>query len=780
MQTEKNFIHRQTQLSAAKQALLEKRLKQLAMSASVADASEIGPRPAGETIPLSFAQQRLWFLQQLEPESAAYNEAMAARLQGSLDLQAFTRMIREVIGRHEVLRCRFPLRAGQVVQVLDEQVRQCFEVPLHDLRTLPPEQREAEMRRWAHEQMQHPFDLQTELPWRTFVLQLDEQEYVSLTIMHHIVTDGWSWSIFHREFRELYAAFSQQQDSPLAELGLQYGDYAHWQRQWVESEVAQRQLKYWQRQLQGPLPVLDLPTDRERGEQGSARGQRVAIEIAPVLAQQVQALGRQAGATVFMTLLSALLILLYRYTQQEDMLVGTPIAGRTQPEVEPLFGCFLNTLVLRTKLGGETSVQELVQRVREVTVEAYDHQEYPFEKLVEVLQPERDLGRNPFFQVLFSLQNAPLEELAFHGLRWTPVEIETDTAKFALELALQETATGIVGYLEYQSEVFEPGTVERMGRHYVQILREMVRQPQQQIGELSLLQEQEQRLLLAGWNATETAYPAGGSYVGYVQAQVQAQPQALAVCDEREQLSYEQVWHQATRLAGHLQGLGIKPEQERLVGIYLDRSVTWAVSLLATLLVGGVYLPLDPSYPAGRLRHMVEHAGCTLVLTSREQERGWGELVGEQGAGVQVLRVQEVLEQEPQRAYQEVETRERQLAYVIYTSGSTGMPKGVMVEQRGMLNHLLAKVETLQLDAGDVLAQTASACFDISIWQVLAPWLVGAAVRIYPRSQVLDPQGLVEHLRTDVVSVLEVVPSLLRALIEEVEVRPVALTELRW
>ena len=623
-----------------------------------------------------------------------------------------------------------------------------FEVFCYDLRDLPQEQREAEMQRWTQQQMQRPFDLQSELPWR-LVVRLDEQEHVSLTIMHHIVTDGWSWGIFHREFRELYAAFSQHLASPLPELSLQYGDYAHWQRQWVESEIAQQQLRYWRRQLEGPLPVLDLPTDRERREEESSRGQRVAIEIVPGLAQQVQALGRQSGTTPFMTLLTGLLILLSRYTQQEDLLVGTPIAGRTQPEVEQLFGCFLNTLVLRTKLGADLTVQEALQRVREVTLAAYDHQEYPFEKLVEVLQPERDLGRNPFFQVLFSLQNAPLEPFSMRGLSWTPVQLETGATKFALELALQETAEGIVGYLEYQSELFEQGTVERMGQHYVQILREMVRQPQQRIGELHLLQKQEQELVLTDWNATQVAYPVEGSYVTYVEAQVQAQAQALAVSDEREQLSYQELWQRASRLAAHLQRLGIKPEQEALVGVYVERSVSWAVAVLATLLAGGVYLPLDPSYPSGRLHFMLEHSGCQWVLTSQEQASGLAEMLGEASAQVQVLCVEELVAQEPAQAYHAVSYAAKQLAYVIYTSGSTGTPKGVLVEQRGMLNHLLAKVETLQLDAGDLVAQTASACFDISIWQLLAPWLVGAAVRIYPQTVVLEPQRLLERLRAE-------------------------------
>ncbi len=781
MQTAERFTHRQTQLSAAKQALLKKRLEGLVTPVSAADTPVIGPRPTAETIPLSFAQQRLWFLQQLEPESAAYNEVMFAHIYGPFHAQAFVQTFGEIVRRHQVLCCYFPLQDGQVVQIIDKQIIEHFDIFCYDMRDVPLEQREGAMVHWAQQQMLRPFDLKNELPWRTFLVQLDEQEYVSLTIMHHIVTDGWSWSIFHREFRELYAAFSQQQDSPLPELTVQYGDYAHWQREWVESEAAQQQLHYWQQQLAEPLPLLDLPTDRQLGDDASSQGGRVTIEIAAGLAQEVQAFGKQVGVTPFMTLLAGLLILLYRYTQQEDLLIGTPIAGRTQPEVEQLFGCFLNTLVLRTKLDGELTVQELVQRVREGTLAAYDHQEYPFEKLVELLQPERDLGRNPFFQVLFTLQNMPLVPFELRGLHWTPLKIETHTAKFALGLALQETAEGIVGHLEYQTALFEQGTIERMGRHYVQILREMVRQPQQLIGALALLQDHEQ--LLAGWNATEAAYPVEGRYTTYVHDQVQAQPHTLAVRDEQEHLSYQQLWQRATHLAAHLQALGIEPSHEVLVGVYLERSVHWAVAVLATLLVGGVYLPLDPAYPAGRLRYMREHAGCRCILTTREHAQTLAEVLGEAAAQVEILYIEELVQQAPAQAYQAVPSSEHQLAYVIYTSGSTGTPKGVMVEQCGMLNHLLAKVETLQLDAGDIVAQTASPCFDISLWQLLAAWLVGAAVRIYPTAVVMDPTTLLRVVHEEQISVLVVVPSLLRALLDEQErtdCERSTLAHLRW
>ena len=759
MQTEKNFAKRQAQLSAAKRALLENRLKRL--GGQPVTMPTIGPRPAAETVPLSFAQQRLWFLQQLEPESAAYNEALATRLQGPLDRAAFTRTIREIIQRHEVLRCRFPLREGQVVQVLDQDVAQTFELPYEDWRGLEPREREAAVQRRAQAEMERPFDLAAQLPWRTFLFQLADEEYLSLSILHHIITDGWSIGVLYREIGQLYEAFSTGNASPLPPLPLQYGDYAYWQQQWIEGGEAREHLAYWQEQLHRPLPVLDLPTDRVRLPEQSYRGQRVPLQVPQAVSQQVQEVCRQTGATPFMVLLTGLLIVLQRYSQQDDLVVGTPIAGRMRPEVEALMGCFVNTLVLRANLEGEPTVRKLIQQVREVTLQAYDRQEVPFEKLVEVLQPERNLSRNPLFQVMFVLQNVPVSKLSLQSLDLLPVEVEAHTAKFDLELIMEETEQGLRGHLEYNIDVFDTNTIERIAQHFVQILAVMTADLEQRISVLPLLTQEEEEVV-AGWLATQRCYPDEKSYHEYFAAQVERNPDAVAVSDADEQLSYRELDRRAERIAAHLQTYNIQPE--RLVGLYTERNVHWAATVLGIFKAGGVYLPLDPHHPAARLRYILDHSGCQFVLTTRTLAGQLSELLGE--CELEVHCLEELLAEEVSEPWQPGEYSAGQLAYVIYTSGSTGKPKGVMVEHGGMLNHLHAKVETLGLTATDVVAQTATQCFDISVWQLLAAWLVGGQVRIYAEDVAVDAPGMRERLERDEISIVEVVPSFLRVLLE--------------
>ncbi len=759
MQKEQNFVKRQAGLSAAKRALLEKRLKRLGDQPTTVQT--IGPRPAAETVPLSFAQQRLWFLQQLEPESAAYNEALATRLQGPLNQAAFTHTIREIIQRHEVLRCRFPLREGHVVQVVDQDVSQTFELPYEDWRGLEPQQREAAVHQRAQAEIERPFNLAEELPWRTFLFQLADDEYLSLSILHHIITDGWSIGVLYREIGQLYEAFSTGKASPLPPLPLQYGDYAYWQRQWIEGEQASEQLAYWQEQLHSPLPVLELPVDRARLPEQSYRGQRVPVQVPQAVNHQVQEVCRQTGATPFMVLLTGLLIVLQRYTGQDDLVVGTPIAGRVKPEVEALMGCFVNTLVLRADLAGEPTVRGLIQQVREVTLQAYDQQEVPFEKLVEALQPERNLSRNPLFQVMFVLQNVPVSSLSIQSLDLLPVEVETHTAKFDLELIMEETEQGLNGHLEYNIDVFDASTIERIGQHFVQILTTMTADLEQRISVLPRLTQKEGKVV-AGWFATQRSYPDEKSYHEYVASQVERNPDAVAVSDADKQLSYRELDQWAERIAAHLQTHRIQPE--RLVGLYTERNVYWAAAVLAIFKAGGVYLPLDPHHPAARLRYILDHSGCQFVLTTRTLAGQLSELLGD--CAVEVCCLEELLAEEVSEPWQPGEYTAGQLAYVIYTSGSTGKPKGVMVEHRGMLNHLYAKVETLGLTAADVVAQTATQCFDISVWQLLAAWLVGGQVRIYGGDVAVDASEMRERLERDEISIVEVVPSFLRVLLE--------------
>jgi amino acid adenylation domain-containing protein len=764
MRPEQSFLKRQTELSAAKQALLEKRLKQLAGKPE--QLVQHSPRSQTDLLPLSFAQQRMWFLQQLEPESAAYNEALATRLRGPFDLQAFDRTARTLLERHEVLRCYFPLVDGKVVQVIDNDIQHHYTVPFEDFRALSPAEQISEIKRRSQLEMLRPFDLTSELPFRSWIWQLGEQEYYSLTIMHHIITDGWSFSLFLHEIGQLYDAYAAGRPNPLPRLKLRYSDYAAQQRQWVESSDAEKQLRYWQQRLGGQLPLLNLPLDRLHPEMPGYQGERVKFTIPQHLSRELQTLSHKTSTTLFMTLLTAWLIVLSRYCQQDDLLVGTPTAGRTYPELEEIMGFFVNTLVLRNDLAGNPTVQELLSRVRKATLEAYDHQEVPFEKLVELLQPERSLNHNPLFQVMFILQNTPPTTMAFGDLTYESVELHNDTTKFDLELALQETDHGLNGYIEFSKDVFDTSTIERLHKHYVQILQSMVADPLQRIADLPLLSEDERTLVLETWNHRQDQPIAPGSFIEDFQRQVARTPLAVAVRDEHKKLTYQELDAQSTRLAAHLQLQGIQPEQ--IVGLYCQRSVLWAVAVLALFKVGGVYLPLDPQHPPARLLSMLQQSQCTLLLSSQDLTAQLRNALGESGASpIQVFALETLLATEPT-----TEPRpwnypsEAQLAYVIFTSGSTGQPKGAMVEHRGMRNHLFAKIAALELHEHDIVAQTASQSFDISVWQLLAPWLVGAQARIYPEWLVADLQTILPRFQQDHVTILEGVPSWLRALID--------------
>ena len=762
MHTETTFLKRMAELSPAKQALLEKRLR-----STPAEVQHIPRRPQVGPAPLSFAQQRLWFLQQLEPESTVYNEAMAIRMRGPLNVEALTQAAREIMRRHDVLRSTYPTIDGQTYQSIDPSLHESWTVPVIDLRGIPAAQREEEAQRRIAQQVQRPFHLDREVPWRTALLQLDEEEHIALNIMHHIITDAWSMEVFVRELTTLYAALSAGQPSPLPEIPLHYSDYAQWQRQWLEGGVLDSELGYWRRHLNGSLPVLELPTDHPRPSVQTYSGRRYPLAVETSLSQALHALSRHEGVTLFMILLAAFNVLLYRYTQQDDLLIGSPIANRIHPELEPLLGCFVNTLVLRTDLSGNPTFRELMQRVRKITLEAYEHQDVPFEKLVEELQPERTLSHSPLFQAMFVLQNVPVATQELAGLTISPFEIENTTAKFDVSLCLQETPAGLQGYLEYNTDLFLCATIERMSTHLVTLLEAIVTNPAQRIAHLSLLPEHEQQQMLVEWNATHVPYPYEQCFHRLFETQVERIPGASAVACGTEQLTYLQLNQRANQLASYL----VKEQHvvpESLVAVLAERSIPLLTTLLATLKAGGAYLPLDPQHPASRLRHILEHSQCRLVLTTASFASKLNQVVEEmpEEARPSVVFLEESLAQHHGCENLPIESAPQQLAYVIYTSGSTGKPKGAMVEQRGMLNHLYAKIEALHLQEADCVAETASQCFDISIWQFLAALLVGGQVQIFSDEVTHNPVELLTHTEQQHISILEIVPSMLRAMID--------------
>src|SRR5215217_5076406 len=593
--SETDLTTRRAKLSPAKRALLEKRLT--GQDVGLVENKSIPRRQTRSYASLSFAQQRLWFLHQLEPESIAYNMPTALRLTGRLNTDALEWGINEIIRRHETLRTTFTLVDNQPVQVIAEQLT--LEMPVVDLQTFPAEEREQKVMRLATEEAQRPFDIETTPLVRALLFRLNAEEAVLVFTMHHIISDGWSMGVLVSELAALYKSYMDGQPSPLAELPVQYADFAEWQREWLTKENLERQLQYWKQQLGGELPVLEFPADRVRPPRQSFRGAVRRFALSEELSAAIKSLGRQEGATLFMTLLGAFQSLLHRYTNQTDILIGTGIANRNRAEIENLIGFFVNTLVLRTDFGGRPTFRELLRRVRDLTLEAYAHQDLPFERVVEELQPARDLSRNPIFQVSFVLQNAPLQELELPGLTLRMQEFETQTTRFDLECHVWDEAGGLHGFLFYSTDLFTEATIERLLAHYRKLLEEVVANPDQRVSEIQFLTEDEQRKLLLEWN--ETRQPVIGDFCAHhvFEAQAAKTPGALAVEFAGEQLTYGELNQRANRLAHYLRGLGVGPES--LVGICIERSNEMLTGLLAILKAGGAFVPLDPAYPPQRL-----------------------------------------------------------------------------------------------------------------------------------------------------------------------------------
>jgi len=722
-------------------------------------------------LPVSFAQLRLWLFDQLAPNSPLYNLGGALRLSGRLEVSSLSRALDAIIQRHEVLRTTFSAVDGRPIQVIAPLTH--LKLPEFDLSALPEVEREREVERLAREEALRPFNLSWGPLFRVGLIKLGAEDHVVPLTIHHIVFDGWSMAIFVREFGLLYEAFTQGRRSPLSELPVQYADFAVWQRQWLQGEVVEQQFAYWEKQLAGVPAVIDLPTDRQRTVTQSFRGAGEPITLSTGLTEGLRALSRKEGATLFMTLLAALQTLLFRYTHQKDIVVGTPVAGRNRAEIEGLIGFFLNTLVLRGDLCGNPTFREFLAQVRETTLGAYMHQDFPFEQLVEKLQAHRDLSYAPLFQVLFVLQNVPTETLELPGLRLSLLEEKYDAISvgFDLTLALTETSTGVNGVLEYDRHLFEPATVRRMVAHLVTLLEGIVEQPDQRVSALTLLTEAEQQQLLVTWNDTARAYDEERTWVEVFETQVECTPDALAVAFEDERVTYRELNRRGDQLAHYLRALGVGPEV--LVAILMDRSLRMLVGILGIFKAGGAYVPLDPNYPGDRLAFMLRDARAPVVLTEQKYDPAqsfdgtvvyldapWGD-IARHGEGKI-----------------EVRATPRNLAYVIYTSGSTGLPKGVMIEHRGMLNHLQAKVWELGLTGEDAVAQTASQCFDISVWQFLVALSVGGHTHIFAEDVSFDPSALPRGLANEGISIFETVPSLLRAIVPEA-VRT-DLSGLRW
>ncbi|MGB9179573.1 MAG: amino acid adenylation domain-containing protein [Pyrinomonadaceae bacterium] len=664
----------------------------------------------GVTFPLSSSQQRLWFLDQLDPGSAVYNISTAVRLSGPLSISALEQSLNEIIRRHEALRTTFATVDGQPVQLIAPSLT--LALPVVELERFAEAEREAEAMRLAREEAQRPFDLARGPLLRVTALRLGEQDHLVLLTMHHIVSDGWSMSIFISEMAALYEAFAAEQPSPLPELSIQYADFAEWERQHLQGQLVEEQLAYWKRQLGGSLPVLPLRTDRPRPATQSFRGARHPLALSQSLTASLKALSQSEGATLFMTLLAAFQTLLYRYTGQEDISVGTSVAGRSHAETEGLIGFFLNTLVLRTDLSGNPGFRELLRQVREVALGAYTNQEVPVEMLLEALQPNRDLSHTPLFQVLFILQNTPKATLKIGDLTLNPLEIETNTAKFDLTLDLAEKEKEIHGWLEYNTDLFDVHTIARMTRHFKVLLESIVVDPDHRLSDLSLLTADERQQLQANWDQPQATSASDLCLHQLFEAQVERSPEAVAVLFEKEQLTYRELNERANQLAHYLRRLGVGPEVR--VGICAERSIEMLVGLLAILKAGGAYVPLDPASPPERLAFMLEDAEAPILLT---QERLLNKFPEQK---IKIVCLDADAEAFARESLENPVTgvAAGNAAYIIYTSGSTGQPKGVQIQHASVVSYVETASDEYELQPADRVLQFASISFDASAEEI--------------------------------------------------------------
>jgi amino acid adenylation domain-containing protein len=670
-------------------------------------------------LPLSFAQQRLWFLDQLEPGSALYNMPAAVRLHGPLDVGALERSLAEIVRRHEALRTTFAVAGGQPVQVIAPEL--AFQMERLDLRHLPDAAREREALQLVRAEARRPFDLTTGPLLRVTLVQLGAQDFLLLLTLHHIVADGWSLTVLIQELLALYPAFAAGQPAPLPELPIQYADFAAWQRQNWQGERLASAMTYWLTQL-ADLPVLALPTDKPRPPLQSFRGAHVPLRLSGALSAELHALSQREGATLFMTLLAGFQLLLARYSGQDDIVVGTPVLGRSHSELERLIGVFINTLVLRTDLSGNPDFRELLGRVREVTLDGFAHQDLPFEQLVEALQQERDLSRHPLFQVMFAL-NEPVEEaLQLPNLAVTVLPDASEVAKFDLTLTLTDSADGLVGSLEYNTDLFERATIERMAAHLERLLTGLAAEPGRPVASLSLLSEGERQQVLQKWSGVGGRRGESGCLHERFEQQAARTPDAVALIFEEQRLSYQELNSRANQLAHQLQAWGVGPEV--CVGVCLTRSVEVVVALLAILKAGGVYLPLDPEAPPERLAFLLKDASARVLLT----EASVRDRLTAQPAQVMVLDQLAATLAGQSSANPSGGARPDNLAYIIYTSGSTGQPKGVGVSHQAIVGHCEAVQAHYGLQPTDRVLQFASFNFDASLEQFLPPLLAGAAV----------------------------------------------------
>jgi amino acid adenylation domain-containing protein len=744
-----------TELSAAKLALLRARMKQDAARGH----ERIRRREQAEVdAPLSFAQQRLWFLDQFYPRSCAYNVPRVFRLSGRLDRSALRQALNSMVHRHEILRTTFRLVKEEPVQV----VGPAREVPIREIDLVPLAESAWERKALAlvQAEVDRPFDLCSDLMLRATVVRLSDDENILVLMSHHIASDGWSKGILFRELAALYNAALTKQPAALPELPIQYADFASWQKKWIKGELLQKQIEYWRTQLAGAPSLLELPTDYPRPAVQGFGGAIESRVFSSELAQRLKALSQREGATLFMTLLASFQLLLSRYAGQDDVVVGTPIAGRTRPEMEPLIGDFVNMLAIRADLAGDPSFLELVRRVKEVALQAYDNQDVPFESLVEELEHGRDMSRAPIFQTIFILETAPPPPPAMEGLKIQILEFDTPTAKNDLIMVLADHPSGLKVKVEYRTDLFTKTTMERLLQHFHTLLGAIIADPALPISRLAILPPEEREQVLTAWNDTASKVRTDLCIHELFEEQAARTPDNIAVQFEDRQLSYGELNAHANQLARRLRDLGVKPDSR--VGICVHRSPEMMVGLLAIMKAGGAYVPLDPTYPRERREFMLQDGGVEVLVT----QEGLRQSLTSQDA--EIVSIDSHWSSIAQHSAENPEPAvgARNLSYVIFTSGSTGRPKGVQLEHRNVVNFINSVRRLFTLTDKDVYLGVASMSFDASVLDFYLPLSVGAQLVIVDVETTRDGRALAETMSRAGVTAMHATPSTWRSLID--------------
>ncbi|WP_353929455.1 amino acid adenylation domain-containing protein [Okeanomitos corallinicola TIOX110] len=733
-----DILKRLENLSPEKRELVLQKLKQQQKSPALKPISREQP------IPLSFAQQRLWFLDQLEGDNYVYNIPFFWKIDGYLNINSLEKAIKEIIQRHEILRTSFSVINESPTQIIHLQSQ--LKIQVLDWKQLTASEQLNQAQKLAKEELQQPFNLSKSPLIRVKLLQLTEQSQLLFLVIYHIIADGWSMDIFRRELFNLYTDFCAEKSSSLPELSLQYADFAHWQRQYLQGDILQKQINYWQQQLAEVSPLLELPTDHPRPSVQSFRGRSEFLQIDRDLTQKLKHLSQESGTTMFMTLLTVFALLLSRYSGKEDIVIGSAIANRNRREIEPLIGFFVNTLALRTNLQGNPTFKELLQRVKQVTLDAYDHQDLPFEKLVDELGLERSLAYHPLFQVAFGLQTGTQEKLEIPGLTLTRFEWENTTTLFDLSLIFRETPQGLIGEWEYATDLFDQETIQRMLGHFEVLIKTIIDQPNQKINNISLLIEKEIQQLQI-WNQTQTKYPQNKTLVDLFTEQVNKNPNNLAVVFESQSLTYQQLNEKSNQLANYLIE-NYQIQADTLIGISVERSLEMIIGVLGILKAGAAYVPIDPNYPQERIKFMLADSGISVLLTQSFLLDKLPLLDN----SIEVFclddssRKDAKTQRKTQSEIRKNEIKPNNLAYVIYTSGSTGKPKGVMIEHQAIVNLALAWTETFKIQNHSRLLQFGSFSFDLSIGEISTALVSGACLYLGNKETLLPGHSLVDFL----------------------------------